>query len=252
MLSAGEVRRWVDRFRVPEAQVRRDHLISHVLYHLPGLIPDTTFFGGTALCRTHLLDWRLSEDLDLLVEETSRAADRLSEDLPEALRREFPGLTVDWGREGETQVGAVSADDVSIRIQLVRFDDSYRRYPVESTRVALRYGDLPEAAEIVCPSATGAAAMKVNAWSDRKAPRDLCDLYGLVQARFLSGEALEIAAQVSRPVQRYDFEDDQLPTQEQWVAALGHQMREPPPRELALASVRQALARLAGWKSGRA
>ncbi|MGH8907470.1 MAG: nucleotidyl transferase AbiEii/AbiGii toxin family protein [Egibacteraceae bacterium] len=33
-----------------------------------------TFFGGTALCRTHLFDWRLSEDIDLLVDDAG--ADR--------------------------------------------------------------------------------------------------------------------------------------------------------------------------------
>ena len=54
-------------FGVAEAQVRRDHAISHILaalsrHHREELI----FFGGTALGRTYLLDQRLSEDIDLI------------------------------------------------------------------------------------------------------------------------------------------------------------------------------------------
>ena len=42
-------------FGVGEAQVRRDHVISHALAALSTLgTDDLVFFGGTALSRTHL------------------------------------------------------------------------------------------------------------------------------------------------------------------------------------------------------
>ena len=57
-----------ERFGVDLEQVRRDHLISHVLGAIAEGVPtdDVVFFGGTALSRTCLTDARLSEDIDLV------------------------------------------------------------------------------------------------------------------------------------------------------------------------------------------
>ena len=57
-----------ERFGVDLEQVRRDHLISHVLGAIAEGVPtdDVVFFGGTALSRTYLTDARLSEDIDLI------------------------------------------------------------------------------------------------------------------------------------------------------------------------------------------
>jgi len=54
-------------FGVAEAQVQRDHAISHILAALSRhRREELIFFGGTALSRTYLLDERLSEDIDLI------------------------------------------------------------------------------------------------------------------------------------------------------------------------------------------
>lgn len=247
MLGRDRLRQWVDHFGTPESQVRQDHLISHLLLHLPELASGAMFFGGTALCRTYLPGWRLSEDVDLLVDSTARAAEAISHGLAPALRREFPNLTLGWGRDGDTVVGKVAADDLAVRIQLVSIDSSYRRYPSARMHVELRYEDLPSTVELRCPTRGAASAMKLNAWADRTAPRDLCDLYGLVRAGALTREALAIAADVSRSIHPHQFGDDRLPTEEAWQAALGHQMREPPPRDVALVSVRTSISSLAEW-----
>ena len=69
MLDQEELIAVADRFGVAEEQVRRDHLISHVLAVLPQIAPGVLFVGGTALARTHLAEpaagGRLSEDIDL-------------------------------------------------------------------------------------------------------------------------------------------------------------------------------------------
>src|ERR1035437_7763140 len=56
------------RFGVGMEQVRRDHLISHVLAAISSAVSteELVFFGGTALSRTHLADARLSEDIGLI------------------------------------------------------------------------------------------------------------------------------------------------------------------------------------------
>jgi len=54
-------------FGVAEAQVLRDHAISHILAALSRRhSEELIFFEGTALSRTYLLDERLSEDIDLI------------------------------------------------------------------------------------------------------------------------------------------------------------------------------------------
>lgn len=246
MLRRDQLRAWVDRLGTPISQVQRDHLISHILMHLPDLVPDATFFGGTALCRTHLLDWRLSEDIDLLVEDPAEAQERLS-GLGRSLRREYPGLGLDWATLDGTQVAQADAGAIGIRIQLVQRDASYRRYPAGPTNVSLRYGDLPAHVMMRCPTRDAAAAMKLAAWSERAAPRDLCDLFGLVLRGQLTAGALEIMADAAWPLQPYDFAEVRLPDDRSWQSALSHQMAPVPSRERAFREVRRTLATLAGW-----
>ena len=101
MITTEELRSFADRFGVPDGQVARDHLISHLLEALAVVLDEeSVFFGGTALCRTHLLDWRLSEDIDLLVGQPRRCTTSLAGGLPRELRREYPGLDVAWSRQG--------------------------------------------------------------------------------------------------------------------------------------------------------
>ena len=66
--SLAEMEQVATAFGVGMEQVRRDHLISHVLAAIASDIStdDLVFFGGTALSRTHLADARLSEDIDLI------------------------------------------------------------------------------------------------------------------------------------------------------------------------------------------
>ncbi|MDQ1305305.1 MAG: hypothetical protein QG671_1136 [Actinomycetota bacterium] len=68
MLDAEEIARVSETFGVSASQVRRDYLISHLLGLLSEYLPDEIlFFGGTALARTHLVDGRLSEDIEALL-----------------------------------------------------------------------------------------------------------------------------------------------------------------------------------------
>lgn len=67
--TAGPRVKWCscrERFRVDMEQVRRDHLIAHLLGAIAtGLrSDDVVFLGCTALSRTNLTDARLSEDID--------------------------------------------------------------------------------------------------------------------------------------------------------------------------------------------
>ena len=82
-------------FGVAEAQVRRDHAISHILAALSRhRREELIFFGGTALSRTYLLDERLSEDIDLIaVAHRDGLADALRKDINAALARTHGRIT---------------------------------------------------------------------------------------------------------------------------------------------------------------
>lgn len=94
MLDADEAAAVAEQFGVARSQVRRDHLISHLLaatsQHLSG---DLLFFGGTALSRTFAPHGRISEDIDLIAHSNrSRSAQALDNTLIRATRREYPSL----------------------------------------------------------------------------------------------------------------------------------------------------------------
>jgi predicted nucleotidyltransferase component of viral defense system len=80
LLSNAELADVAALFGVAEEQVRRDHLISHLLNAPASLDLPLTFFGGTALARTHLTEpstgGRMSEDIDLHTPERTRGGAR--------------------------------------------------------------------------------------------------------------------------------------------------------------------------------
>jgi len=62
MLHPTALSKYSALYGVSDDQIRRDHLISHVLNTLPAVVDDGAYFyGGTALCRTYRTDTRLSE-----------------------------------------------------------------------------------------------------------------------------------------------------------------------------------------------
>lgn len=114
-----------ERFGVDLEQVRRDHLISHVLAALAaGMSTDNlVFFGGTALSRTHLADARLSEDIDLVA---LSPRDQVALSIEAAVRR---GLARSHGRPswrpalsgttGSQPATLVVEDTLGIQIQFL-------------------------------------------------------------------------------------------------------------------------------------
>ena len=136
-------------FGVAEAQVRRDHAISHILaalsrHHRKELI----FFGGTALSRTYLLDKRLSEDIDLIaVDHREDLAGILLKDINAALARTHGRITWSpgWSRNSDVDPAvAVTLDGIAIKIQLLS-GARYEPWPTETREIEQRYRDAPSA-----------------------------------------------------------------------------------------------------------
>jgi hypothetical protein len=231
MLPVEEIAVAAETFGVSAAQVRRDHLISLLLGLLSRDVADEVlFFGGTALARTHLVEGRLSEDIDLIVRSgRTRTAVAATIDalFATGLRRVLgrlewrPALSAVRTAQAATLYGP---DGVSVRIQLLD-GLGYPQWPTELRDLHQRYSDAPSA-KLWVPVRAAFAAWKLAAWFDRKAPRDLWDLWALASIGAIDDAALDLYVRLGptgSPPAPWLF--TQLPSEERWYEALAAQTR---------------------------
>jgi hypothetical protein len=186
-----------DRFGVAEEQVRRDHAISHVLgvlsrYHGDELI----FFGGTALSQTYLRDERLSEDIDLITTgHRDDLAAVLTDEIGAALTRTHgrPAWSPGWSRSSDVDPAVlVTPEGLAIKIQLLR-GTHYEPWPTRMHEIEQRYRDAPPA-NLRVPTLASFGGWKTAAWIDRRAARDLYDLWALSKVGALNSDAAALFA----------------------------------------------------------
>ncbi len=228
VLNPADLERVRTEFGVGDAQVRRDHAISHVLGALGAMdgAEGLTFFGGTALARTLLPALRLSEDLDLLTSTPrSEMASRIERAVQEGLRRSHgvvswqPSLT--QTRDSESAV-LVLDGGIRIRIQLLAAA-GYPKWPTTVTSLEQRYRDAPPS-RLTTLTPAAFAAGKAIAWNDRRTARDLYDLWGLATENHIDSAAAELLRRhgpTSRPEPNRIF--DIAPESHAWHAELDHQ-----------------------------
>ncbi len=194
MINAGERQKIQDLFNVNEAQVNRDHAISHVLAALQQIKTRFIFFGGTALSRTFLTEGRLSEDIDLYSADRDALCIEM-DGLPNLLEEEFPQANWDvLPSQTKDPVSSLLVCDSSIQIKVQIVDSVTRGWqgvPTELTEIHQRYSDVPST-RLLTPTFDGFVAMKALAWFDRRAPRDLFDLEGLSRERLVTESAREL------------------------------------------------------------
>ena len=242
--SLRDMERVASTFGVGMEQVRRDHLISHVLAAIASDIStdNLVFFGDTALSRTHLADVRLSEDIDLIAR-IHRA--EIAEQIERAVRRGLarshgrptwrPALTATTG----SQPSVLSVPDgTSVQVQLLG-GEGYT-WPTEGGQVEQRYSDAPPARLRVL-TADAFAAAKLGAWIDRGTPRDLYDLWAMSERRLIGPSALRAFTShgpFGKPPPAWVF--DRKLDEGEWVRALGHQTQLHVSAREAIAAVREA------------
>lgn len=249
MIDDAEATKWAQRFGVDVAQVRRDHLVSHILSALPTIsgLPDVAFIGGTALCRTHLDGLRVSEDVDLLTSNVDEGAHSLARALGRSLRREYPDVAVSSptlvprGR----QLLLTAPDTPSVEIQLIRRQAEDYVLVLEPTPAALRYERLSESVRLLVPTIETFAAMKYAAFRDRQEPRDLFDLAHLVEAgAFVQAAADIVTTLTGAPPMATELRRLPPHTVATWSAQLNHQTKVRMTPEESRRIVEMAVARL--------
>lgn len=245
MIDGTEIEAVASQFGAPDNQIIRDHLISHVLASITDW-PDrdrVTFFGGTALCRTWLPDLRLSEDIDLLLDSPTDG-EGLRTHITRRLRREFPNLA--WthlGSQHQVETWNLAADDLEVKVQLAQWRHGWQAIPIVTEPVRLRYSDLAESAKLRVPTPSGFAAMKLMAWFDRHAPRDLYDLAALANAGNIGHAAVNLVRDIAGFTPGTNTLERRVPraVESSWHAELGHQLADASTAERCLDSVRSAL-----------
>lgn len=244
MIPAAEVGSWAARFGVPSIQIERDHFISHLLSVLAE-IGELRFFGGTALCRTHLRGSRLSEDVDLLSRSASADTDALAAEMPRALRTRFAPITVGAVvRESDGFGFSIGTTDFEhVKVYVGRDGPNLRAYAFAPSEVDLRYSDLPATVTLECPTLPSFAAMKLSAWYDRHAPRDLFDLAGLARLGALADPEVSAMFRVANSFTPTAAEFARAPksTVTAWEPELGAQVGLLPPIDACLRDMREAL-----------
>ncbi len=249
MIDLDEIRAQSAVWGIAESQIRKDHLVSHLLRALDGL-RGFVFFGGTALNRTYLDNCRLSEDIDLFLMHSAPAdTEAITAALLKATRREFPDLVIEAvGLSGDVRTYIVTTEDLITQLQIVgpRQEDS--RYPTAVKGVALRYSDLPEKVMLRVPTQDSFVAMKCAAYEDRKLPRDLFDLGALAERGAIGSSAVETLRgfRGSGPT-RWAYEDSRCPSPTQWDTELAHQTKNVGDPLETLGRVRAALSLACGW-----
>lgn len=198
MLDPSESQYVQNLFSASEAQVNRDHAISHALAALQKIKTEFVFFGGTALSRTFLTEGRLSEDIDLYSSDRQALCRELDE-LPSLLKEEFPQAI--WNVMPSQTIDPQSSlliCDSSTQIKVQAVDSRTRvwsKVPTALTEIQQRYSDVP-LTKLSTPTFDGFVAMKALVWFDRRSPRDLFDLEGLSHKGKVTQSARELVDQL--------------------------------------------------------
>ncbi|CAM2977468.1 nucleotidyl transferase AbiEii/AbiGii toxin family protein [Prescottella defluvii] len=248
-MNADELAAIAERFGVADSQVERDHLISYLLALLSENFRErVVFIGGTALARTHLPEGRLSEDIDLIaLDRRNAVAADLDRLIPRALQRTHGRLTwVDALSDVPDTTAAylTTGEGLAIKIQLLA-SNGYQRWPTELRELEQRYGDAPPA-RLHVPTRAAFAASKTATWQNRRAPRDLWDLWALNRIGAIDTDAAVLYRRhgpTNKLPAAHDFAA--APGEAEWQSQLAGQTRLGDVTAVsALGEVRAAWARL--------
>lgn len=245
MLKAEAARQRAAELGVPQRQIERDHLVSHLLFAL-GDEHGVVFFGGTALNRTHLPGRRLSEDIDLYRLDQSATPETMVAELLSDTKKEYPNLISRPSHRADVTTFLLIKEELAVKVQIVGIRYEYQRVPTAITPVDLFYDDLPPSVQLLVPTRAALTGMKLVAFAERKVPRDLFDLRGLAEVGAIDLEAVDVCRNLrSSAPQRHEYQTG--PSNDEWHAELDHQVKDSGDPEESLIVVRDRLGEILGW-----
>jgi hypothetical protein len=156
------------------------------------------------------------------------------------LRRLFPDVRWEQPLSSVRDVDPafLRGDAISVKVQLLRAEGGYERWPTEERELDLRYADCGRAVLSV-PTLPAFAAMKTSAWFQRREPRDLWDLARLAELDAIGVEAAELVrGALGLGVAPHFF--DKAPSESEWRTSLAGQTAKVGDPTTALEVVRTA------------
>ena len=117
----------------------------------------------------------------------------------------------------------VTADGLSVRVQLLNAQ-GYPPWPTAVHDIYQRYSDVPPT-RLRTPVPDSFAAWKTAAWFDRRAPRDLYDLWALALAGALTTSAAHLFATHTGLGLPQDHMFSRAPVAQDWQQQLSGQTR---------------------------
>lgn len=152
------------------------------------------------------------------------------------------------GTHHDVETCTLATANADLKVQFAMWRHGWRD-AIETTQapVLLRYSDLPESAELTVPTASGFAAMKLLAWLDRAAPRDIYDLAALAEADMIDREALQAVHAIigHTPTSQSVTNVAMSSVRKYWSIELEHQLDNPRSLDRCVEMVRDALDSIA-------
>jgi len=158
---------------------------------------------------------------------------------------------LDWSQAASWQrtlTSVATTNSRPVKVQFVEPRIREDRIPTTRAAVALRYSDLPDSVILTVPTAEVFAAMKLMAWHQRQAPRDLYDLAALADIGAITDAAITLTQEVSGTRLDARALDHKLPGSitSRWSEELAHQMGTVSSAEECLERVVRALRSAVG------
>jgi predicted nucleotidyltransferase component of viral defense system len=184
-MDLNELKKRAGKFSIPMAVVEKDYALTIILQSIAasGLEQSVVFKGGTAIKKIYFSEARFSEDLDFTI------ISGMPKEVEENVRRTFENKKID-----NLEIITVEHEKTTAGLRMslkflgpleypqrIRLDFSFREKPSARTKKELivdDYGKISIAIKTL--SLEEILAEKLRAISSREAPRDLYDLWFLL------------------------------------------------------------------------
>jgi predicted nucleotidyltransferase component of viral defense system len=248
MIRDVEIRNRARGLGVDTELVRKDHVLNHVLAAVAESANEIAFRGGTALARVYWPDFRISEDLDFLVEgELRQATEVVERAVGIAAERSGTILTVEVTHPASDMVRAIVWwGERQLAVDLNRAERP--ALPIDRRELNLPYSDLsPKRRRIGVIALEEILANKWFMLDDRKEARDLFDLWTGICGRDVSVVSIAEAFKAKYRAQPGLWRIDRARRLEAaWEERLDHQVADLPPFREAFDEIH---ARIQAWEA---
>ena len=199
MVKPGEISKKANSVGVEDRQIEKDYVISWLLFGISKneqLSQLLAFKGGTVLKKVYFQDYRFSEDLDFTLLDDNVDESLLELEFQQILAfiKEECGIgfqvvkanhnqhdTYSFYLEYVASLGGNFNTARKVKIDITRHE--VMEYETEMKPVFLEYSDLQQEYLVQCYSLSEVVIEKMAALMGRSQPRDLYDLWHLIEER---------------------------------------------------------------------